>query len=686
MGNVHAENAKAKHVIFIGLDGLGSYAMDKADMPNVRRLMADGCYTLEKRVIIPSMSAPNWASMFMGVGAESHGFYSNSGSVSYQPTFTNENGIFPTVFSQFRKKYPDGEMGCFTEWDGIRVLIDQKAFSKTQYVSYSKTGDQACAEAAARYIREKKPNLFFIQLDQIDHVGHSDGHDTPSYYASLPIVDKQVGLLIQAVVDAGIWDETVFVVASDHGGTGKGHGGISMEELRTPFIICGKGIYKGRQITEPMVQYDVAPTIARVLGLKEPDCWRGKAANVFSDGSAETHRYVNGICTDEGCENPYQEPQLENGCYQLANAGNLIWFERRVNFGFTDINAVMTADIDLEGHAWTPIRERNATNPFKGTFDGQGYSITNFLCDAPAQGFTGASFIGGLGGTLKNLKIYGKIVAAGARNGVVGYADTPSLVCNVHSYIEVDATQETSNDTGGVIGSLGAGATIDCCSFGGMLTVAGNSYDGFGGVVGWTNSGRISNCANYGTLTCTGLAKCKLGGIIGGISSKDFYKFSNNLNVGSVSNTAANPLYTNALIGQLTKCNAENEIVNNYFLSGSATQGIGGTGAKEQAVSVNTAQLASGEVAYQLNLGRTDSIAWFQTLGEDSYPVLFSNHKTVYKNENGTYYNGEDAINNVAQDKAVPALAGTYNLKGQKVGQPQKSKDIYIVKGKKVLK
>ena len=377
---------------------------------------------------------------------------------------------------------------------------------------------------------------------------------------------------------------------------------------------------------------------------------------------------------------------MENGCYQLANAGNLIWFERRVNFGFTDINAVMTADIDLEGHAWTPIRERNATNPFKGTFDGQGYSITNFLCDAPAQGFTGASFIGGLGGTLKNLKIYGKIVAAGARNGVVGYADTPSLVCNVHSYIEVDATQETSNDTGGVIGSLGAGATIDGCSFGGTLTVAGNSYDGFGGVVGWTNSGRISNCANYGTLTCTGLAKCKLGGIIGGISSKDFYKFSNNLNVGSVSNTAANPLYTNALIGQLTKCNAENEIVNNYFLSGSATQGIGGTGAKEQAVSVNTAQLASGEVAYQLNLGRTDSIAWFQTLGEDSYPVLFSNHKTVYKNENGTYYNGEDAINNVAQDKAVPALAGTYNLKGQKVGQPQKSKDIYIVKGKKVLK
>jgi hypothetical protein len=287
---------------------------------------------------------------------------------------------------------------------------------------------------------------------------------------------------------------------------------------------------------------------------------------------------------------------------------------------------------------------------------------------------------------LQNLSIYGKIVASGARNSVVGYADTQSFVSNVHSYLEIDATKEKSNDTGGVIGSLGVGATVDRCSFNGTLTVSGNSYDGFGGVVGWTNSGRITNCANYGTLTCTGLAKCELGGIVGGVSSKDFYKFSHNLNVGSVTNTAASPLYTNALIGHLTKCNAENEIENNYFLTGSATQGIGGTGAKEQAISVNTAQLASGEVAYQLNLGRTDSIAWFQTLGEDSYPVLFSDHKTVYKNENGTYYNGEDAINNVAQDKAAPALAGTYNLKGQKVGQSQKSKDIYIVKGKKVLK
>ena len=32
----------AEHVIYIGLDGWGSYSVDKADMPNVKALMAEG--------------------------------------------------------------------------------------------------------------------------------------------------------------------------------------------------------------------------------------------------------------------------------------------------------------------------------------------------------------------------------------------------------------------------------------------------------------------------------------------------------------------------------------------------------------------------------------------------------------------------------------------------------------------
>ena len=51
---------KAKHVVLIGLDGWGAYSLPKADMPNVKKLMEDGAYTLKKRSALPSSSAINW--------------------------------------------------------------------------------------------------------------------------------------------------------------------------------------------------------------------------------------------------------------------------------------------------------------------------------------------------------------------------------------------------------------------------------------------------------------------------------------------------------------------------------------------------------------------------------------------------------------------------------------------------
>ena len=55
--------------------GLSSYSLNNgAEMPQFRSMMQDGCYTLENRSVLPSSSAVNWASMFMGAGPELHGY------------------------------------------------------------------------------------------------------------------------------------------------------------------------------------------------------------------------------------------------------------------------------------------------------------------------------------------------------------------------------------------------------------------------------------------------------------------------------------------------------------------------------------------------------------------------------------------------------------------------------------
>lgn len=44
--------------------------------------------------------------------------------------------------------------------------------------------------------------------------------------------------------EAGIWDDTIFILTADHGGVNKDHSGKTMEEMQTPFIISGKNIKK----------------------------------------------------------------------------------------------------------------------------------------------------------------------------------------------------------------------------------------------------------------------------------------------------------------------------------------------------------------------------------------------------------------------------------------------------------
>nr|WP_302830607.1 alkaline phosphatase [uncultured Bacteroides sp.] len=268
---------KAKHVVLIGLDGWGAYSVPKAEIPTIKQLMTDGSYTLEKRSALPSSSAINWASMFMGAGPELHGYTQWGSKTPELPSrVLNEHGIFPTVFQLLRDAQPEAEIGCLYEWDGIKYLVDTLALNH-----YAKAPDynqhpEALCGMAEKYIKEKKPALLAVCFDNPDHVGHKAGHDTPEYYAKLKELDTYVSRIVQAVKDAGMLKETIFIITSDHGGINKGHGGKTMQEMQTPFIISGKNVKKGLEFHESMMQYDVASTIAYIFGLEQPQVWIGR--------------------------------------------------------------------------------------------------------------------------------------------------------------------------------------------------------------------------------------------------------------------------------------------------------------------------------------------------------------------------------------------------------------------------
>jgi hypothetical protein len=274
---------RAKHVIVIGIDGLSPDGIRKAPTPYLDSLIKEGSYTFHARSVLPSSSSTNWASMIMGAGPEQHGITSNG----WEPddhvlpaVVSGPEVMFPTIFSVFREQRPEAEIGAIYNWGGFGRLIEKSAVNLALAVA----DEYATADSAAAYIKRKKPHLTFVHFDHVDHAGHDIGHGSEAYYASVARADSLIGQIVQAAREAGLLGQTVFIISSDHGGIGKGHGGETLEEVEIPFIVVGKGVKQGQQIKHPVYQYDNAATVAFVLGLEQPYAWIGKPVKSAFEG------------------------------------------------------------------------------------------------------------------------------------------------------------------------------------------------------------------------------------------------------------------------------------------------------------------------------------------------------------------------------------------------------------------
>ncbi|MDB5090203.1 MAG: alkaline phosphatase [Mucilaginibacter sp.] len=272
---VNAQLKNVKHIILIGCDGFGAYAVPDAKMPVLKKLMETGSWSLKARCVLPSSSADNWASMLMGAGPTEHGYTEWNSKVPEIPSATTTKyGIFPTIFSVIRDQKPAAKTAVIYSWGGIGPLVEKDAI--TFVIPGGDAGDDFCVDTAVRIIKKEKPFFTFIHVSEPDGVGHNIGHRTPSYYDTLQKVDVRIGKIVQAVKDAGIENETIIIVTADHGGINKGHGGKSLDEIQIPWIINGPGVKKDHEIKDVIITYDTAATIAWILGLKMPQSWRGR--------------------------------------------------------------------------------------------------------------------------------------------------------------------------------------------------------------------------------------------------------------------------------------------------------------------------------------------------------------------------------------------------------------------------
>lgn len=368
--------------------------------------------------------------------------------------------------------------------------------------------------------------------------------------------------------------------------------------------------------------------------------------------------------------------------FQIATAEQLAGLAKLVNAGYTFEGKTikLTADIVLnntEGwenwgstapaHTWTPIG--NSSQPFTGTLDGAGHSVSGIYINSGTD-YQGLVGVLGSGGALQNLGVKASYIKGSNfvggvcgmnMMGTVTNCNNTGSVAGTGGYVgglcgENYATVTNCYNSGSLAGSEGVGGL--CGMNSGIVTNCYNtgSVEGdysVGGVCGYNDSGPVTNCYNTGSVTGNYA-------YVGGLCGQNYATVTNCYNTGSVSGN----MYVGGVCGtngggNVTNCyntgkvTGSNDVggvagdiqvggvcgynyatvTNCYYLTGTATGGIGyGSG---DATEKTAKQFQSGEVASLLGDG------WGQTIGKDDYPVLDADgKKRVYA---VTLYQGSDA-------------------------------------------
>jgi len=303
-----------KHVVLIGIDGLSTDGLMKANTPFMDSLIGAGVIVRNVRTVLPSVSSPNWASMITGSGPEQHGVTTNDWTLDeamLKPVVQDNDGYYPSIFHVIREQLPEAEIGSVYNWKGFGRLYNKKDVSYDDTFSSPDTTTTAFVE----YMVRKKPLFAFIHLDHVDEAGHHYGHGSTEYFSSIMHADSLVGQVMQGLRVAGMEKNTLILLTSDHGGIGYGHGGETKEETTVPLILCGKGIKQAYQPQQQVYTYDVAATIAFALGVEPPYSWIGRPVKAAFSGYGEP---INGWEGKKVLTAPVIHP--ERKLYQQAGA------------------------------------------------------------------------------------------------------------------------------------------------------------------------------------------------------------------------------------------------------------------------------------------------------------------------------------------------------------------------------
>jgi hypothetical protein len=270
--------ALARRVYVIVVDGCNRGRLWQACAPVMDRLAREGTEYLGVEPAYPARTVVCFSSMLTGATPAEHGMRSN---------FAPRLGVrCESIFDVLERQ---GRRGRLV---GIAHLLDpfgEEVVRSVTSVQPTAQIDSSLVAAGRRVVDEEDPDLLVLQLLAADQLGHVRGVRSPEYLEQLAETDRQVGDFLGFLDERGKLDGATVVLMADHGqgrGIG-GHGHLDWGERPVPFVVWGEGARPGTVSHEPRSVLELAPTIARLLGVPQPEAARGRPLVPAEDPGVE---------------------------------------------------------------------------------------------------------------------------------------------------------------------------------------------------------------------------------------------------------------------------------------------------------------------------------------------------------------------------------------------------------------
>jgi arylsulfatase A-like enzyme/cytochrome c-type biogenesis protein CcmH/NrfG len=272
-------------------DHLGCYGYKQIKTPNIDALAADGT-RFERAFAVVPVTLPSHSTMLSGTYPMLSGMHDFSGNKlsAQQPTIASvlkQNGY--ATGAVVGAAVLDSRFGLSQGFDFYYDHFDFSRLDETNLDAMERPGN-VVADVALDWLSKNATKKFFLWMHLYDpHFPYNPPEPFRREYAGhlydgeIAFADAQVGRLVRFLKEKGLYQNTMIVVAGDHGeGLGehgeKTHGFfIYNSTMHVPLIIRIPDAAGGMVVEEPVSLVDLMPTMLAAVAADVPSQVQGKS-------------------------------------------------------------------------------------------------------------------------------------------------------------------------------------------------------------------------------------------------------------------------------------------------------------------------------------------------------------------------------------------------------------------------